>query len=218
MKRLATLVVIGAGLTVASAETLLNNMDMIPHGYSRANGNHEGGMLVFGKNYGLQLAQPFKTTATGFVITEVEVGNVTFGVDQPAYAVVAVYPWRDNTAVYRATHAVSKNTSFTDSVFGLFGLRSTISGLSISLSPHTDYMIAVQTIDGDWAYTVQRPGLDGFTRTRDHSSFGYQGGYGWTTWRSTWDPTEAAYRVEAIPEPAVVLLVGLGVLSLIGRR
>ncbi len=197
---------------------------MIPNGYTLANGNHDGGGDIFSSRFGLQVGQPFRTTAAEFIITEVEVGNVTFGVAQPTQARVAVFPISggapSNTPEYSAIHAVTRNTTFSDSVFGLVGVRTTVSGLNITLSANTDYLMLVQTISRDWAYTARRAsGADAWLR--DGSSFGYQGGYGWTTWRSgreTFGYGEAAYRIEAIPEPTALALLALGALGLIRRR
>jgi len=222
MRKIAVLAIISTMVAAAQAGTIYDSMNMIPNGYFTGNGNHEGGAAVFGKNYGLAVGQPFTTTTSEFVITEVEVGNVTFGVAQPTQAVVSIYEGANwSTQTYRNTHAVTTNTSFSDSVFGLVGLRSTISGLNIALNPNTNYLMVVQTIDGDWAYTVRRQsGTDAWMR--DQSSFGYQGGYGWTTWRSGaqsgFGAGEAAYRINAVPEPTALALLALGALGLIRRR
>ncbi len=225
MRKIAVLAIIGTMAAAAQAGTIYNSLGMIPNGYFTGNGNHDGGIAIFNANYGLQVGQPIKTTAAEFIITEVEVGNVTFGVEQPSQARVAVFPISggvpSNTPVYNNIHNVTKNTTFSDSVFGLIGVRSTVGGLNINLGGAGDFLVLVQTISRDWAYTVRRAtGADAWLR--DGSSFGYQGGYGFTTWRSGQSSGfgfgEAAYRVEAIPEPTTLALLALGALGLIRRR
>jgi hypothetical protein len=220
MRKVSLLAIIATTVAAAQAGTIYNGMGIIPNGYNTAYGNHEGGIAIFGKNYGLELGQEFYTTTSEFILTELEVANLTFGVAQPTNAIVSIYNWDavnnkpDENPLFRGTVPISKNTSFSDSIFGLVGVRSTISGLSISLSPSTHYVLSIQTIDADWAYTAVGPGKGLWVR--DHSSFGYQGGWGFTTWR----PKEgmAAYRIEAIPEPTALVLLVLGAFGLIPRR
>jgi hypothetical protein len=174
-------------------ERILDQMRIVDEGrYAAGYGNHSGGLLMFGKNYSLELCDDFVTTSTGYVITEVEVGNLTFGLERPTTAWVSIYEVTEEggpmeTALYDARHEVTVNTPFEDRIFGLAGWKTAISALSISLSPNTRYYISVQTESGDWAYTAVGY-LDSKTanvRIRDNGRNGYQGGYGFTTWRAS---------------------------------
>ncbi len=220
MRKVSLLAIIATMVAAAQAGTIYDGMGIIPNGYFTGYGNHEGGSAIFGKNYGLQLGQEFDTTTKEFILTELEVANLTFGVAQPTQAVVSIYDWDwvnmkpQEVALHRDIYSVTKNTTFSDSVFGLIGVRSTISGLNIPLNPSTHYVLSIQTVSRDWAYTAVGPGKGLWVR--DHSSFGYQGGWGFTTWQPR--DGRAAYRIEAIPEPAALALLALGALGLIRRR
>lgn len=219
----------------ASADRIMNQMGMIDDlHYSMAKGNHSGGSGVFRENYSLQLSDDFYTTSTGYVITEVEVGNVTFGVEQPATAWVSIYEvaggsggsaFPRESAVYDARHEVTRNTKFDDRVFGLVGLKTTISDLNIWLWPNTQYFLSIQTESSDFAFTAlayRRNGSDSFLR--DNGRNGYKGQYGFTTWRSharvSFEVVDAAYRIEAVPEPvaAALLLMLAGAACTVRRR
>lgn len=217
------------------AEPILDQMWIVDRrSYTHGNGNHSGGMLVWGDNYSLELCDDFYTTATGYIITEVEVGNLTFGLERPASAWVSIYEVArgsgsgaipKETALYDARHEVTTSTPFEDPYFGLSGLKTTISGLSISLSPSTQYFISVQTESGDWAYTARSYGSsDGAdSYMRDNGRNGYHGGYGWTTWRrnhGSFEYADSAYRIEAIPEPGSsgLLLMLVGAARTVRRR
>ncbi len=225
MRKIAVLAIIATMVAAAQAGIILDHITpMVPNKYDKGNGNHEGGSAIFGKNYGLAVGTPFQTTSTEYIITCVEVANVTFGVELPKQAVVEIYNFGaggpDDRPLYRGTHDV-KNTGFSDSIFGLVGVISSAENLSITLNPQTTYMVVLQTISRDWAYTVRDSnGPDAWLR--DQSSFGYQGGYGFTTWRSGQGSGfgfgRAAYRLCAVPEPTALVLLALGALGLIRRR
>jgi hypothetical protein len=227
MRRFATTSLLVLFTSVASAETILNQMDIIEEGrYIDDLGNHVGGGGLFDRNYATQVADDFVTTRTGFVITEVEVGNLTFNGTHYAYAWVSIFPdvrgMPAEEAVYDLRHAVTINTPFRDDLFGLQGMRSTIGELNIALSPNIRYWIAIQTEEyNDWSYTAQDQSSRGSTtHYRDNGRYGYEGGYGHTTWRGVFDPTASAYRVEAVPEASAVALFLMlaGAAGGVGRR
>lgn len=209
------------------AERIMDQMYLVDQQlYNNGWSNHAGGILVFGENYALQLADDFWTTATGFIISEVEVGNLTYGVEQPATAWVSIYaagrdgqPTED--AVYDERHAVTANTPFSDTIHGLAGVKTTVGGLAIRLSPNTHYFISVQTESRDWAWTAfgGGAGRGSDTYMRDNGRNGYKGAYGSTTWRTDggFALEASAYRIEAIPEPGSALLLLTG-LPLLRRR
>jgi hypothetical protein len=228
MRKLAALLVV-AGLVVgtASAERIMDQMGMIgSQAYDAGNGNHLGGEGIFGSTNDLQLCDDFNTTATGFVINEVEVGNLTFGIAKPAKAWVRIFSDAggkpSEAAVAEINANVTTNTNFTDTIFGLVGVRSTVSGLNIGLNPGTHYYIDVQTQSTDWAYTARD--LNSFNGDDSYGRDGPngQGGYFTNTWVSMnnlgFGKGDSAYRVEATPEPTTLGLLALGALGLIRRR
>jgi hypothetical protein len=226
MRTIAPAILLLLGVGTSPAETILNQMDMIEQGrYTQSQGNHAGGGGIFGDNYAQQVSDDFVTTSTGFVVTEVEVGNLTFNGTGYTNAWVSIFPdARGRPAedpVYDERHTITTNTPFSDVIFGFFkGMRSAISGLNIVLSPNTRYWIAIQTEEyNDWSYTVQdHSGRGQDTHFRDNGRYGYKGGFGHTTWRGHFDPIASAYRIEAVPEPGAAALLVILTGALLRRR
>lgn len=229
MKRGYWLCLVIAGAAPSRAETIMDQMYIIERQEFRAGyGNAIGGELFDGKRYALQLADDFATTRTGCIVTEVEVGNLTFGVEFPADARISFFrdlggrPAEDAEFSKRASDigGVLSSRLFDDGIGGV-GVRTTVSGLRIPLDPGARYFVDVQVYSGarDWAWTLinDRPtGAD--THLRDGPRDEGEGGFGWTTWRPAGEwrlAGDAAYRIEAIPEPRAA---GLALLALFRRR
>jgi hypothetical protein len=206
----------------------MNQMQMVyDQSYDKANGNAIGGENLFGKRSALQNCDDFITTDTGFILTEVEVGNVMFTLNFVDNARVSVFgevdgrPTEEAVFSARASDLGATVTSheYAEGVFGGYGIRTTVSGLWIPLEPSTAYYIDVQVYSGpdDWAYTVRSDvvtGTDSFLR--DGPADEGEGGYGWTEWRpgaeSGFGAGDSAYRVEAVPEPGALALLGFAVI------
>lgn len=213
----------------ANAAVLLDNLKITDQQlYFTGNGNWIGGSGVFGNNNDLQLADDFKTDGTNTVLTSLTVDFLTFGVGPATQALVEVFPISggapQEVPLYTGTLNVS-GANFNDTLFGLVGKRYTAALPNWALAANTSYYISMQPIGADWGYSPRGNiifGGDSYLRDGgvDHGN-GYAGGYGTNDFRSAnamgFGAGDVSMKVEAIPEPASMLLLGLAGL-LIRRR
>src|SRR5688572_20088889 len=161
--------IVGAALVmvVASAarpDVIMDQLDL--RSYDAARGNAIGGNNLFGDGpcFALEICDDFRTTASAYIITEVQVANISL---EPYYHVtdarVSVYPdlggfpgeepvfservsrMRPGPAAVRARFT---NKFFDDHVYGAEGVLTTVTGLCIPLEPDTGYSICIQVDTG----------------------------------------------------------------------
>ncbi|MCC7291484.1 MAG: hypothetical protein IT449_05415 [Phycisphaerales bacterium] len=199
-------------LPAACAETIMDQLGILRTDFDTANGNAIGGENLWGRRTAIQVADDFRATDTGHVVTEVTVGNLTYFGVLPQDARISIFEKADDRPAEEAVYSARAselglnviNERFTDGVFGLQGVLSSISGLEICLLPNHEYYLDVQVYSSsdDWAYTVRDnipAGTDSFLR--DGPVNEGEGGYGFTEWRSAGDADygagDSAYRIEA---------------------
>ena len=217
---------LGAAASAAlGQEVLLDQIDFVDQ--DNAIGNALGGDNVYGDGHciALQVCDDFRTTPTGYIITQVQVANgFIIDYEDVSDLRVCIYPDLGGVpgedAVYSArvsrampgpaaARAVVTNEHFHDDLFNLYGVLTTVSGLWIPLEPDTGYFISIQVDAGpdNWAYTFLDEdgifGADSYFRDGPPEE-GCDGGYGNTTWRAMGDryePANVNYRVVAISRP-----------------
>jgi hypothetical protein len=206
-------------------EVLMDQINL--RAYDTARGNAIGGGDVFGGAdcYALQLCDDFRTTQSGYILTEASVANL-FGVahQDVTDARVSVYldlggvpgekpVYSDRVSGMRPGPASVQprfaNEHFNDFQFQFDGVLTTITGLWIPLEPDTAYYICIQVDAGpdNWAYTCLDEdnivGSDCYFRDGPPEE-GCDGGWGHTTWRAMGDryePANVNYRVVAVGGP-----------------
>lgn len=211
---------------------IYNTMGMIqsPVKYDTGNGNAVSGTGVFGGVQDLRLADDFTVPASLTRITEVEAAYVTFFGTAPANGVrVVLYEDAGNKPKetpyidFNATGANVVKTNFSDPLFYLVGTVLTVKNLTLDLPYAGHWWIDILPYDksasGDWFYQVRD--LQSFTGAEPYCKDGGEGtgGYGHTDWWSMtaqgYGAGDAAMRIVAdVPEPASLLLIGLGALAL----
>ncbi|MBK7403230.1 MAG: hypothetical protein IPJ41_01015 [Phycisphaerales bacterium] len=214
----------GIGATALAQEVLMDQINTTS--YDEARGNAIGGdNLGNGDCYALQICDDFRTTNTGFILTEVAVANL-FGVGFHSVSDARVSIYADlggkpaEQAVFServsamhpgpsAVRARFTNEPFDDFQYQFAGVLTTITGLWIPLEPETGYFICVQVDAGpdNWAYSCLEQhtthGSDSFYRDGPPEE-GCQGVWGHTTWQAMGDryvPADVNYRVVAISRP-----------------
>jgi hypothetical protein len=220
--------------SAAHADVLMDQMDMIHRRiYEWMYGNAIGGDYLGDDGcFATQFCDDFETTVTGYILTQVEVGNL-FLEDHydvtdarvSIYADLGGFPSEEPVYSMRVSEMAARspiaplgivNADFFDDAWRQhFGVWTTITGLWIPLEPETRYFICIQVDSGeeDWAFTcIERDseiGADSFVR--DGPPEEGCAGQGWfhTDWRavgSFHSPSTSAYRVvavgEARPKPA----------------
>lgn len=176
--------------------------------YDVGNGNAYSGTGLFGFIYDLQLSDDFATTSDS-TLTRVTADYVTFFGQSPANG-LQVDVWTrtagcaPGTLVASQTVPVSAASSWTDTLFGLLGVRLT-GDVNIPLSANTDYFIMIQPIDlsasGDWYYQIRDN--QSFNGCDSYGRDGGRGnpGYGTTQWTSManlgFGAGDAGMRIEA---------------------
>jgi len=200
--------------------------------YDAANGDAWAGRGVFGQVYDLMVADDLPGSKDGGWIWYATGAYVTFFGNNPAEgAYVALYQdtgaGPSNKPMYEGVFPTTA-TPFTDTVFGLLGLKVT-ADLSRENWPCLDYAhwITIQPKDttpsGDWYYIVRdldsRIGNDAYMRDGGRAA----GGYGTTVWVSAgtlgFGAGDSAIKVECwIPEPATLSLLGLAALPFLRLR
>jgi MYXO-CTERM domain-containing protein len=203
--------------------------------YDNGNGNARSGTGVFGSVSDLELCDDFTTTNNN-VITHVVADSVTFLGRSPADGVhVEVFqdlggvPSEAAVATAQVPAAFVSASGFTDTIFGLAGVRLSVdlagAGLSIPLAANTSYYIMIKPVDltasGDWYYQLRDTGsfIGGDAYGRDGGEGA--GGYGTFTWVSMnnlgFGRGDTAMQISAVPAPGAAALLGLGAL-VVGRR
>jgi len=212
VKRTTVIALLLNSCSLTLAETIMDQLGILRTDFDFANGNAIGGENLWGRRSAVQVSDDFRTTDTGYVVTEVTVGNLTYFGVLPQDARISIFEKVNDRPAEEAVYSARAselglnvfNERFTDGVFGLQGVLSTISGLEICLLPNHGYYIDVQVYSSpdDWAYTVRDnipAGTDSFLR--DGPLDEGEGGYGFTEWRSSGDADygagDSAYRIEA---------------------
>lgn len=212
VRRMTVIALLLNSCTPTIAETIMDQLGILRTDFDFANGNAIGGENLWGRRSAVQVSDDFRTTDAGHVVTEVAVGNLTYSGVLPQDARISIFEKVDDRPAEEALYSARaselglnvSNEKFTDGVFGLQGVLSTISGLEICLLPNHGYYIDVQVYStpDDWAYTVRDSipaGTDSFLR--DGPLDEGEGGYGFAEWRSAGDADygagDSAYRIEA---------------------
>lgn len=175
--------------------------------YGAGNGNAISGRAIFGTVFDLGLADDFELDGDYTMTSAVE-DSVTFFGATPADGVLVEFfddlggfPAESPSACYLATGGEVSNTGFSDTIFGLLGVRlaADVSGGGIVLGAGTHWASIVPVDDssgGDWYYAVRNTsevlGADSHGRDGggDHGTDcsagygGYSGGYGTSDWTS----------------------------------
>jgi hypothetical protein len=175
--------------------------------YDQGNGNAYSGQGAFGAIYDLQLSDDFSTTSDS-TLTRVTGDYVCFFGQAPANG-LQVDVWTNSgcapgTLVASQTVPVSAASSWTDTIFGLAGVRLT-GDVNIPLTANTSYFIMIQPIDlsssGDWYYQIRDNnsfnGCDSYGRDGGRGNAGY-GTFNWTSMANLgFGAGDAGMRVEA---------------------
>ncbi len=198
--------------------------------YDSGLGNTYSGRGVFGGIYNYRLFDDFSIDANeypdGFLIQQLTQDSVSFFGRAPSDGVcVRIYdtPVPDPhqkpliEELWNASHV--QTTGFDDSLFGLQGVRISVSFPGYLLSPG-HYWVGIQPVDttpeGDWYYQLRDTdtliGEDTYMAILDQEwsyGFTHDYGYGYGT---------AAMKIEGVPEPAGAALLIVGALLLRGSR
>jgi hypothetical protein len=187
-------------IPVNPGDEIYNGFDITDtQSYSYGNGDTVGGESIFGSTNDLECAQ--QATFDGDCCLS-DCGNdfVTFGLTTASDGLyIAVYNdgdgdcIPDNTASGEAYVGISSFANFSDSLFGLIGVRAigTGDGLDVCGAAGSNFvLIQLNTSpsfggsSGDWGYNVrsatQRGPCDSVLRDGTRGV----GGYGFTTWRT----------------------------------
>ncbi len=195
--------------------------------YSSGNGNWDGGISDLGANIGLQVGERVTAVDGGTEISSIK-SRVIMGVDGGAFndALVQVWNLSGNTVGSLVGEQVVGGT-FVDlgadgNIPGFFGYDLTVNVSIGGLVAGNDYLVSVQGRSDNWGYIARSDDSQLNTFGRDFSSFGYPGEYGATDWTEMGALSQgsgsAVMTVEAVPEPATMAVLGLGVLGLARRR
>jgi len=190
-------------------------------------GDWDGGVNQLGGNYGLQTGQVF--TAGGNNVSAVEGYFIGF-TNTPNFtgALVQIFNFSGGVVGSMVGQQQVSGSAVSlggDPVFtGYYRIDVTANVNITGLSSGQQYLAVLQGQGADWHYLLAN--LDGNADSygRDYSSFGYQGGYGTTTWTDQntlngYGEGDTLMRISgAVPEPASIAALGIGALGLFIRR
>ena len=177
-------------------------------------------------------ADDFTTTAAGYIITKVQAVIGFFKEAGPAAGPNDVYAYR--MEIYSSPAAAGSSLAG-DVAHYLFGPEQlqvtpwavdfanqhlvTITGLNLALTPNQTYwigLIAVMPLQGLGWSGIGASTYAGLPSNNSSIQANPNGGFGNGPWWSL--QANFAYRIEAVPEPSTLALLGLGVLALARRR
>ncbi|MBV6457849.1 MAG: hypothetical protein HONBIEJF_00969 [Fimbriimonadaceae bacterium] len=220
MKALVVLGLAAIGVS-AQAITVYNQLGQQ---FDTADAAWDGGSNIFGSSFGCQVGQQMTVPNGATAITKVAVEMLVFNTNVTT-ALVSVHEVISGTpqtnAYSSATVSITAVFDRFDTMFGIDIHYVEAAGLNLALpAPGTDIVVQLQPQSSDWGYVLRssvNPQWPSYSR--DFSSFGYAGVYGHSNWASFMPGTsDVSMLVEAVPEPATMTALGLGIVAICRRR
>lgn len=204
----------------ASAQVVL--YDQLGLGVEASVPNWDGGVAFHTFNQGLQAGQRV-TNPDSLVIDHVVGDWAVTSFTTPDAALIQVFQLDGDVVGDLISEIIDPGIA----VLALGDRLRIFSSVGLALAADNsggDVLVVMQPQSEHWGSILANSSLSEDAFIRDHSSFGYPGGWGFTDWRATGSPSvglskaHLQMRVEAVPEPTSLLLLGISIAAIARRR